>query len=98
MEQPMRPIATRFTAALASVALAALVATLGSAAAAAPAPIPTPLPELTRDQLRLGGDYDPAIPTQQQLLGFASGDRVATPAEITQAFQAWDAASPKAQL
>ena len=37
-------------------------------------------------------------PTQEKLLGFASGDRVATPAELIAAFTAWDAASPKAQL
>lgn len=53
---------------------------------------------MQQDHLALGGDYDPAIPTQQTLLGFQSGDRVATPAELITAFTAWDAASPRAQL
>jgi hypothetical protein len=60
---------------------------------------PTPLPVL--DQvvpLSADSDYDPAIPTQEALIGFPSGARVATPAELVKAFEAWDKASDKAQL
>ena len=80
-----------------SLALAAALATALATTVGA-VPKPTPIPALAQDHLALGGEYDPAIPTQEKLLGFASGDRVATPAELIVAFTAWDAASPKAQL
>jgi len=83
---------------------AILAATISLLAAAAPttrqqdAAKPTPIPVTQQDHLKLGGDYDPAFPTQEKLLGFQSGDRVATPAELLAAFTAWDQASAKAQL
>lgn len=73
----------------------ALFALISTAALAAPAPLPAlDLPVV----LAAGSDYDPAIPTQEQLLGFQSGVRVATPAELVKAFEAWDKASDRAQL
>ncbi len=60
------------------------------------------LPELKYDHLQTLGltsaNTDSAIPTQQDLLGFAPGDRVATPAEIVTAFTAWAKVSAKTRL
>ena len=70
-----------------------------ASAAVFAAPTPAPLPVLDQPiVLAAGADYDPAIKTQEQLLGFASGVRVASPAELVKAFEAWDAASDKAQM
>ena len=41
-----------------------------------------------------GAQYDPAIPTVQKVLGFAPGERVASPAELIQYFEALAAAAP----
>lgn len=41
-----------------------------------------------------GAQYDPAIPTVQKVLGFAPGERVASPAELVQYFEALAAAAP----
>ena len=82
----MRRISSLFASALLTAAVLA-------------APTPAPLPVLDQAVvLAAGSDYDPAIKTQEQLLGFASGVRVATPAELVTAFEAWDKASDKAQL
>lgn len=79
--------------------LAAVITSASVALAAGAAPTPAPLPALDQAvQLAAGSDYDPSIQTQSQLLGFASGVRVASPAELVKAFEAWDAASDKAQL
>jgi hypothetical protein len=82
-----------------TLAIAFAIAVVTCAVGAAPATRQqSPIPELQRDHLALGGDYDPAFPTQEKLLGFQSGDRVATPDELLKAFTAWDQASDKAQL
>jgi hypothetical protein len=41
-----------------------------------------------------GAQYDPAIPTTQKVLGFKPGQRIASPAEIIQYFEALTAAAP----
>ena len=41
-----------------------------------------------------GAQYDPAIPTVQKVLGFAPGERIASPAELVQYFEALAAAAP----
>ena len=38
--------------------------------------------------------YDPAIPTQEQVIGHAVGDQISTPAEIVAYFEALAAAAP----
>lgn len=41
-----------------------------------------------------GAQYDPALPTVKKVLGFAPGERVASPAELVQYFEALAAAAP----
>lgn len=57
---------------------------------------PTPMPELQYGGRLLSGNYDPAIPTPEDILGFPVGERTATPGQIVQAVQAWSAASERA--
>ena len=48
----------------------------------------------TKFEMWPGAQYDPAIPTVQKVLGFAPGERVASPAELVQYFEALAAAAP----
>lgn len=41
-----------------------------------------------------GTQYDPAIPTMQKVLGYAAGERIASPAEIVQYMEALASAAP----
>lgn len=41
-----------------------------------------------------GATYDPAVPTFQKVLGFEAGERLATPAQVKQYFDALAAAAP----
>lgn len=41
-----------------------------------------------------GANYDPAVPTFQKVLGFDAGERLATPAQVKQYFDALAAAAP----
>ncbi len=57
---------------------------------------PTPFPEDEYQGELLEGNYDPAIPTPESILGFAVGQRTATPAQIVEAVLAWSASSERA--
>lgn len=41
-----------------------------------------------------GANYDPAIPTHMDILGFDAGDRIASPSEVIKFFEALQAAAP----
>ncbi len=45
-----------------------------------------------------GTEYDSAIPTPEELLGFKLGDRAAFPAEIEACLKRWDEESPRTRL
>jgi hypothetical protein len=45
-----------------------------------------------------GAHYDPAVPTVEDILGFALGDRFTSAAEIEACLMAWDEVSPRTQL
>ncbi len=45
-----------------------------------------------------GSHYDPAIPDGESILGFPIGERTASPAQITAALVAWNAASDRTAL
>lgn len=45
-----------------------------------------------------GATYDHEIPTPEQLLGFAAGQRAATPQQITTCLESWSATSPRTRL
>ena len=68
---------------------------MGNALVAGAVLEPTPLPELEYREALLEGDYDPAVPTPDSLLGFPVGQQAATPAQIVTAVQAWDASSDR---
>lgn len=53
-----------------------------------------PNPAQPKFEMWPGAQYDPAIPTTQKVLGFEPGQRVASPAEIVQYFEALAAAAP----
>ena len=79
-------------------ALALILATLASSALPAQ-PAATELAELAYDtEFFPGTDYDPAVPTAEDCLGFRPGDRAAFPAEIAGCLEAWAAASDRARL
>ncbi|MCX7552510.1 M14 family metallopeptidase [Marinicella sp. S1101] len=59
---------------------------------------PTPLEGLDYNKALLTGDYDDSIPTPESILGFAVGQRTATPEQIAEAVNQWHKASPKMQL
>ena len=59
---------------------------------------PTPMPELEYPGALLDGEYDPAVPTPESILGFPVGQQTATPEQIVEAVQAWSAASDRAVL
>jgi len=48
----------------------------------------------TRFEMWPGAQYDAAVPTTQKVLGFAPGERIASPAEIVQYFEALASAAP----
>ncbi len=79
-------------------ALALILATLTPGAASAQ-PAPTELPGLAYDlEFFPGTEYDPAVPTPDQCLGFRPGDRAAFPREIERCLEAWAAASDRVLL
>ncbi|MEE4244290.1 MAG: M14 family metallopeptidase, partial [Kangiellaceae bacterium] len=51
---------------------------------------PTPFPEGQYNKPLLTATYDPAIAKPETFLGFAAGQRVASPAQISEAVLAWD--------
>ena len=57
---------------------------------------PTPMPELEYPGALLDGEYDPAVPEPESILGFPVGQQTATPEQIVEAVQAWSAASDRA--
>jgi hypothetical protein len=62
-------------------------------------PPPVELPGLEYDlELFPGTDYDPAVPTAEECLGFRLGDRAAFPREIESCLEAWAEASERARL
>ncbi len=59
---------------------------------------PTKLQDLDYEQPLLTGDYDPSLPTPEQILGFRVGQRTASPEQIVQAISTWAEASDRIQL
>lgn len=45
-----------------------------------------------------GADYDPSVPTIQQVLGYASGERVTTPADLVRYLRALEASSKRIKV
>lgn len=55
---------------------------------------PTPVPGLAyTNEFFPGTVYRPEVPTQAKVVGFANGERAASPEEIVQCLQAWTAAA-----
>jgi len=73
-----------------------LASLLCAGAAVAQAPTPEPPAQPARPALEYdapyfpGADHDPAIPSPQDILGFPSGWRAATPAEIERCLRVWE--------
>jgi hypothetical protein len=57
---------------------------------------PTQFPDIAYGVPLLSGNYDPAIPTPESILGFPVGQRTATPEQIIDAVRAWSDASERA--
>jgi hypothetical protein len=75
---------------LAAPVLSSLILVGAVAAAAQNAPRPGHLPSLDYPlEALLPGPYDPAVPTQEAIVGFAPGARAATPEEIERCLAAW---------
>ena len=59
---------------------------------------PTNLVGLNYQGKLLEGEYDPAVPAPEKLLGFPVGQKTATPAQIVNAIKSWEGASNKIKL
>jgi hypothetical protein len=79
-----------------TVVFAALTYLFSSFVHAAVVLSPTPFPEGEYPGELLQGNYNPAIPTPESILGFPVGQRAATPAQIVEAVQAWSESSERA--
>lgn len=56
---------------------------------------PSPLEGLRDDApMFSGATYDGEIPTAESILGFPTGERAATPAQLVECFRAWDGKGP----
>ena len=78
-----------------ALCLSLMIASLGIAAELLS---PTQLSELKYDQTLLPGNYNPAIPHPDAILGFPVGSRAATPSQIVEVIQAITAASDRTLL
>jgi hypothetical protein len=84
---------------VAATTLAVFAVGFSATSAAAEELLPNEVEELRYDhEFFPGTDYDPTIPTPEEILGFRPGDRAAFPHEIESYLETLAAASPKAEL
>ena len=78
--------------------VAILLLSLLSIPVLAAAPLNQGVSGISLDELFPGTTFDPAIPTQEKLLGVAPGERPLRPEEVVRYFQALADESPRAHL